>query len=181
MDPLLAPKICHPDRSAAKWRDLRFLLNPGEFFAQHPVIGIAVLTPAVLLVHGYHPLADDGAVYVTGVKKLVNQSLYQTDAVFASSPTHLSIFAHVLAALLQWTHLSLPVLLLACHVASIFLFLLGSWTLAARIFPTPAARWGAVLLAACCFTLPVAGTSPFSISNGARRSCGLLWPRCCIP
>ena len=143
----------------AQWRDLRFLFNPGEFFAQHPVIGIALLTPAVLLAHGYHPLADDGAVYVTGIKKLVNPNLYQTDAVFASSPTHLSIFAHVLAALLQWTHLPLPVLLLACHVASIFLFLLGWWTLAARIFPTPAGRWGAVLLAACCFTLPVAGTS----------------------
>jgi hypothetical protein len=132
--------------------------NPSEFFAQHPIISIALLAPAVLLVHGYHPLADDGAVYVTGVKKLVNQSLYQTDAVFALSPTHLSIFAHVLAALLR-THFPLPVLLLMCHVASIFLFLLGSWTLAARIFPNPAARWGAVLLAACCFTLPVAGTS----------------------
>jgi len=143
----------------AQWRDLRFLFSPSEFLAQHPVISIALLTPAVLLVHGYHPLADDGAVYVTGVKKLVNQSLYQTDAVFASSPTHLSIFAHVLAALLQWSHLPLPWLLLIFHVASIFLFLLGSWTLAARIFPSPSARWGAVLLAACCFTLPVAGTS----------------------
>ena len=37
----------------------------------------------VLLVHGYHPLADDGAVYVTGIKKLANPSLYQSDAVFA--------------------------------------------------------------------------------------------------
>ena len=63
------------------------------------MIGRALLTPAVLLVHGYHPLADDGAVYVTGIKKLANPSLYQSDAVFASSPTHLSIFAHVLAPL----------------------------------------------------------------------------------
>jgi hypothetical protein len=133
--------------------------NPGEFLAQHPVISIALLTPAVLLVHGYHPMADDGAVYVAGIKKLVNPRLYQTDAVFALSPTHLSIFAHVLAALVPWAHFYLPVLLLVCHAASIFLFLLGSWRLAGRIFPSPAARWGAVLLAACCFTLPVAGTS----------------------
>ncbi len=127
--------------------------------AQHPAITIALLTPVVLLVHGYHPLADDGAVYVTGIKKLADPGLYQTDAVFALSPTHLSIFAHVVAALLPWAHLSLPVLLLICHMASIFLFLLGSWKLAARIFPDRNARWGAVLLAACCFTLPVAGTS----------------------
>jgi hypothetical protein len=121
--------------------------------------GIALLTPAVLLVHGYHPLADDGAVYVTGIKKLVNPSLYQPDAVFASSPTHLSIFAHVLAALLRWGHVQLPILLLVCHVASIFLFLLASWRVANRIFSTRRACWGAVLLAACCFTLPVGGTS----------------------
>ena len=130
-----------------------------SFLTQHPRITLALLTPAVLLVHGYHPLADDGAVYVTGIKKLADPSLYQADSVFALSPTHLSIFAHVLAALLRWGHLPLQPLLLACHVASIFLFLLGSWKVAARIFPDESARWGAVLLAACCFTLPVAGTS----------------------
>jgi hypothetical protein len=129
----------------------------GAFFAHHPTLTIALLTPAVLLVHGYHPLADDGAVYVAGIKKLANPSLYQSDAVFALSPTRLSIFAHVLAPLLRWAHL--PVLLLVCHLASIFLFLLGAWRLTGRIFSTRSTRWGAVLLAACCFTLPVAGTS----------------------
>jgi hypothetical protein len=124
-----------------------------------PFLFIAMLTPLVLFVHGYHPLADDGAVYVAGIKKLADPSLYRSDAVFVSSPTHLSIFAHVLAALLRWGHLPLPFLLLLCHLASIFLFLLGSWKLAARIFVTNSSRWGAVLLAACCFTLPVAGTS----------------------
>jgi hypothetical protein len=138
---------------------LTHLHKHGEFFTDQPAVIIALITPAVLLVHGYHPLADDGAVYVTGIKKLADPGLYQTDAVFALSPTHLSIFAHVLAALLRWGHLSLPALLLICHVASIFLFLLGSWKLAAQIFPDHGARWGAVLLAACCFTLPAAGTS----------------------
>ncbi len=125
----------------------------------YPAATIALLTPVVLLVHGYHPLADDGAVYVTGIKKLANPVLYQTDAVFALSPTRLSIFAPVLAWLLRWGHIPLPALLLVCHVASIFLFLLGSWKVAAQIFPEDRARWGAVLLAICCFTLPVAGTS----------------------
>jgi hypothetical protein len=121
------------------------------------ISGIALLTPAVLLVHGYHPLADDGAVYVAGIKKLANPGLYQTDAVFASSPTHLSVFAHLLAPLLRW--MPLLDLLLVCQLASIFLFLLGSWRVANQLFSTRRARWGAVLLAACCFTLPVAGTS----------------------
>jgi hypothetical protein len=126
---------------------------------QHPAVTLALFTPVVLAVHGYHPLADDGAVYVTGIKKLANPSLYRTDAVFALSPTHLSIFAHVLAAPLRLGHFPLPALLLVCHLTSIFLFLLGCWRVAELIFPANSSRWGAVLLAAGCFTLPVAGTS----------------------
>jgi hypothetical protein len=133
---------------------------PGNWsLAQRPAVTVALLTPLVLAVHGFHPLADDGAVYVTGIKKVANPSLYQTDAVFALSPTHLSIFAHLLAAPLRPGLLSLPALLLVCHLASIFLFLLGCRRVAERIFPFACSRWGAVLLAACCFTLPVAGTS----------------------
>jgi len=142
---------------AAIWCDAQH--NPGEFLAQQPVISIALLTPALLLAHGYHPLADDGAVYVAGIKKLLNQRLYQTDAVFASSPTHLSIFAHVLAALLPWAHLPLPWLLLACHAASIFLFLLGSWRLASAGFSHTVRAMGSSAARCVLLTLPVAGTS----------------------
>jgi hypothetical protein len=116
-----------------------------------------LLTPAVLLVHGYHPLADDGAVYAAGIKKLANPSLYPSDAVFALSPTHLSLFAHALAPLIRW--LPLIDLLLICYLLSIFLFLLGAWRVANQLFSSPVARWASVSLAACCFTLPVAGTS----------------------
>ena len=76
---------------------------------------MALVTPVVLLVHGYHPLADDGAVYVTGIKKLADPSLYQTDAVFALSPTRFTVFAHLLAPLSRW--LPLPDLLLVCQLA----------------------------------------------------------------
>jgi hypothetical protein len=121
------------------------------------VATIVLLTPAVLLIHGYHPLADDGAVYVAGIKKLANPGLYRSDAVFATAPTRFSIFAHVLALLVHWSWL--PVLLLVCQLASIFLFLLGARQVTTRIFSDRRSCWGAVLLAACCFTLPVAGTS----------------------
>ena len=120
---------------------------------------LILLTAWVLWVHGYHPLADDGAVYVAGIKKLAVPSLYPVDAVFALSPTRLSMFAHVLAAFISLTHLPLDVLLLLCHLASIFLFLLACLKLAEGLFSTRRAQWGALLMAACCFTLPVAGTS----------------------
>ena len=161
------------------WRDLLF------YFLTQPAAAIALLTPVVLLVHGYHPLADDGAVYVTGIKKLADPGLYQTDAVFALSPTHLSIFAHVLAGLLRWGHISLPVLLLVCHAG--FDLSLSSRLVASGgtgSFPRRQARWGAVLLAACCFTLPVAGHrfpswTPTSLrAPSPLRSCFSRWRRC---
>jgi hypothetical protein len=146
---LVASEFARP--AGTSWGALRSLL------ARPTVAAIALLTPMVLLVHGYHPLADDGAVYVTGIKRLANPGLYRSDSVFALSPTRFSIFAHVLAPLLSWV--SLPVLLVVCHLASIFLFLLGAWRVAARIFSDQRSCGGAVLLAACGFTLPVAGTS----------------------
>jgi hypothetical protein len=128
---------------------------------RHSTLAAALITPLVLLVHGFHPLADDGAVYVAGVKKLIHPGLYQEDAVFVTAHVQWSIFAHVLASLVRHTHLPLPILLLLCHLLSIFLFLLGTGKVAERIFAAPASRWGAMLLGACCFTLPVAGTSLF--------------------
>ncbi len=148
---LISVKSETPRRAGAGWGTLRSLPSLS------PLATIALLTLVALLVHGYHPLADDGAVYVTGIKKLANPALYRSDAVFATSPTRFSIFAHVLAPLLHWG--GLPMLLLVCQVASIFLFLVGAWRVATRIFPDRGSYWGAVLLATCCFTLPVAGTS----------------------
>ncbi|HEV2274341.1 MAG TPA: hypothetical protein VGR96_09255 [Acidobacteriaceae bacterium] len=127
----------------------------------HPLLILSLLTPCVLLIHGYHPYADDGAIYVAGIQKLLHPELYRHDAVFVLSQTRFSIFAWVLAAVVRFAHLPLPILLLACHLASIFLFLLGCWRVAVKTFATNASRWGAVLLAACFFTLPVAGTSIF--------------------
>ena len=169
----MAKTVCSPEDSEAKWtcpgvpwKDLPF-----SWLTRHPIASIALLTPAVLLVHGYHPLADDGAVYVTGIKKLANPSLYQSDAVFALSPTHLSIFAHVLAPLLlHWGFL--PALLLVCHVASIFLFLLGSWSVAIRIFSTPRSCWGAVVLAG---PLHSSGCGHVAFHHGSVRYGALLF------
>src|ERR1700761_2336296 len=93
---------------------------------------IALLTAAVLLLHGYHPLADDGAVYAAGIQKLANPALFQPDAVFVLAPTHLSVFAHLLAPVAGW--LPLAFILLACQLLSIFLFLLGSYRVAGQLF-----------------------------------------------
>ena len=127
--------------------------------SQSALLWIGILTPVVLFVHGYHPFADDAAIYTSGIRKLADPGLFQTDAPFVLAHTHFSIFAHLLAWTLRLTRLPLELLLLGVHLASIFLFLAASWTLAERIFPRLSQRWCAVTLAAVCFTLPIAGTA----------------------
>ena len=127
--------------------------------SQNAILRLALLTPAIFFLHGYHPFADDAGIYVSGIQKLVHPELYQPDGAFVLAHTHLSLFAHVLAWVVRVTAFPLEAVLLAAHLASIFLFLLACWRLAERFFATPAQRWCSVTLAGACFTLPVAGTA----------------------
>ncbi|MFZ0663508.1 MAG: hypothetical protein WAM66_12500 [Acidobacteriaceae bacterium] len=139
--------------------ELRIAVSPKTTFNQGILLRLAALTPAVVLIHGYHPFADDAGIYIAGVRKLLDPALYRPDAPFVLAMTHLSVFAHLLAGLIRVTHLPLGVALLLTYVVSIYLFLMGSWSVASRLFEHAAERWTAVLLAAACFTLPAAGTA----------------------
>src|SRR6185437_1329842 len=99
------------------------------------VPGLVALTPAVLLVHGYHPFSDDASIYVAGIRELVDPALYKPDAAFVLANTRLSLFAHAIAATIRVSRVPLTVVLLATHLASIFLFLLAGWSVASRLFP----------------------------------------------
>ena len=97
------------------------------------LLSLIALAPAVLLVHGYHPYSEDAGIYVAGVRKLAHPALYQHDAAFVLANTRLSLFAHLLTAILRITRIQLSYLLLLTHLASIFAFLLACWLLARRI------------------------------------------------
>jgi hypothetical protein len=118
-----------------------------------------LLTPVVLLVHGYHPFAGDAGIYLAGVRHVLDPSLYPLNAQFATAFTRLSIFGWGLAGLVRVSHVSLEWVLFALFLLSIFLFLAACRELAAHLFPSEASRWSAELLAAAWFTLPVAGTA----------------------
>lgn len=122
---------------------------------------ITLLTPAMLLIHGYHPFSEDAGIYVAGVRKLVDPSLFLSDAAFVLANTRFSLFAHLLAAIVRITQIPLSYVLLIAHLASIFAFLFACRSLARRVFASPAAQWFAVAFAGACFTMPIAGTSLF--------------------
>lgn len=124
-----------------------------------PFAKLAALVPAVFLIHGYHPFADDASIYVAGIRKLLDPRLFQPDAPFVVSNTKLSVFAHMLAEFVRVTHLRLSIVLLTTHLVSIYLFLVGCWLVGSGVFRKTAERWFAVAFAAACFTMPAAGTA----------------------
>jgi len=150
-----------------------------------------LLTPIVLLVHGFHPYAGDAGIYVAGVRHILDPSLYPLNAAFPAAFTKLSLFPWAIAALVRLSHAPLSWALLAAHLLSILLFLTACQQLAARLFNSESARWSSLLLAAVCFTLPVAGTAlfvmdPYVTARSFSTPLGLLavaasidraWPR----
>ncbi len=112
-----------------------------------------------MLVHGYHPFAEDAEIYLPGVEKLLHPELFPAGQEFFLSHAKLTLFPNVVAFSLRATHLPLEVGLFLWHVASIFLLLLACWELSGLLFPSERARWGGVCLVAALLTIPVAGTA----------------------
>src|ERR1700678_2246207 len=82
---------------------------------------LILLSLATLLLNGYHPLAEDGGLYVAGVQLTLNPSLFPHYTVFVSEHLHFSIFAPVLAFFVRLTHLSLAWVLLITNLFSLWL------------------------------------------------------------
>ncbi len=120
---------------------------------------VTVLTFFALLVHGYHPYAEDGGVYLPEIKRLLDPELYPYGTEFVVRHLHYSLFAPAMAALVRFSHLSVEMVLLLVHVATFWMTLFAAWLLTARSSGSREARGGAVALLATWMTLPIAGTS----------------------
>ena len=120
---------------------------------------LLLITAAALLTHGYHPYAEDSEIYLPGVERILNPSLFPVGKEFFLSHASMTLFPNLLALSIRVTHLSFEAGLLAWHVASIFLLLLACWQLSGVLFPSAKARWAAVYLMAGLLTTPVAGTA----------------------
>ncbi len=120
---------------------------------------VSAAAAVAVAIAGYHPYAEDGGIYLAGVKRLLDPGLYPHDAAFAMEPARWSVFAPMVAGLVPATHLPLPWMLLILHIATVWATLGAAWMLAARLFAKREARAGAVMLLACWLGLPVAGTA----------------------
>jgi hypothetical protein len=120
---------------------------------------ILLLTAGALLIHGYHPFAEDAEIYLPGVERILQPGLFASDARFFEPYTHLSLFAPMIAASVRITYLKLDTVLFLWHLLSVFLFLLACRNLSEEFFASEKARWASVILLAVLLTLPVAGTA----------------------
>jgi hypothetical protein len=129
---------------------------------------LLLLTFAALLIHGYHPWAEDAEIYLPGVEKLLHPQLFPFNAQFFEPHAHATLFRNLIAASVRLCHLPLESVLFVYQLASIFLFLLACWQLSERCFPQQPGRkasdiarerWAGVLLVATLLTLPIAGTA----------------------
>jgi hypothetical protein len=133
-------------------------------FPQSPTLRLLALTLLALLallIHGYHPYAEDAGIYVTGIKLRLHPQLYSASTAFIRPYLRLSVFSNATAWLVRTLHMPLDVVLFAMQVGTTWLLLYSCLLLARRCFTRAEAQWGAVLLVTLCLTVPVAGSSLF--------------------
>ncbi len=156
------------------------------WFSQQPMknhkrdyILLAGLTVAALFIHGYHFGAEDQAIYLPAIRKLLDPSLYPHDSELFLPQTRATLFGNLIAFTVRHTHLSCAVVLFIFHVLSIFLILLGCLKLARRLFHGPSAQWAGTCLVASLLTLPIAGTALYLVDEythpGAFATFALLF------
>jgi hypothetical protein len=159
------------------YRDIR--KRPEQASNRVATVICTLWTVVALAVHGYHPYAEDGGIYLADIKKVLSPYLYSRMPQFPAELSRFSLFARCVAALVHLTTLNLMMVMLLIHLASIWLTLYAAWQLAARCSRSCSARFGAVSLLALCLTIPVAGTSlilmdPYVTARSISTPCSLF-------
>ncbi|MEO6966347.1 MAG: hypothetical protein ABI076_10700, partial [Acidobacteriaceae bacterium] len=136
---------------------MQHLLN----FCQKPYVFLSCLTLFALLIHGYHPYADDAAIYLAGIEKVIHPSLFSLHAEYILPHLRHSVFPLALGWIIRGLHLPLQYALFTSYLASLWIMLFACWRLTSLLFTSAPARWSAMLLTTVTLTLPVAGTAIF--------------------
>ncbi len=141
------------------------LVNGPHSTKRKTALYLLLLTAAALLIHGYHPYAEDSEIYLPGVLKILNPSLYPANAEFFGEHAGHTLYPNLIAFSVRATHLPLPWVAFLWHLVSIFLLLAATWRLASALFEDDRARWAAVALMATLLTLPIAGTALYILDQ----------------
>jgi hypothetical protein len=138
-----------------------------------------LLTLVAVLIHGYHPYAEDAGVYLPGVLKLLHPDLYPAWTGFVTAQSRFSLFAPTIAGLVRVSGIGVMTCIFAIYVVSIWATLYSAWHLIARCSKSANVCYGAVSILALCLTTPVAGTSlilmdPYVTARTISTPCSIL-------
>ena len=61
------------------------------------VSGLLLLTVIAVLIHGYHPYAEDAEIYLPGVLKILNPSLFPANAEFFGEHAGHTLYPNLIA------------------------------------------------------------------------------------
>jgi len=122
---------------------------------------------------------EDGGLYLAGVKRLLDPTLYPRQTAFVVEHLRFSIFAPVVAAMVRGSRLRVETVMLFLYFATIWITLFAAWNLVVRCYEDRVSRTGAVALLATWLTLPIAGTSlmlmdPYVTARSISTPC-TLW------
>ena len=140
---------------------------------------VSALTLFALLIHGYHPYAEDGGLYLAGIKRVLHPDLFPYWSGFTTAHLRFSLFAPMVAWIVRVSHLGLMTVMLFLYVASIWATLWATWQIATRCYSRIEACYGGVVLMALLLSVPVAGTSlmlmdPYVSARSISTPCGLF-------
>jgi hypothetical protein len=152
---------------------------PERYLETVPLAITAALAVLAILIHGYHPYAEDGGIYLPGILKVLHPQLYPTWAGFVTAQTRLSLFAPLIAGLVRLTGLDVATCMFCMYALSIWATLYAAWQIVSRCTESREARYGSVLILALCITAPAAGTSlllldPYVTARSVSTPCGLF-------
>jgi hypothetical protein len=153
--------------------------QPEKRFDAIPLALTAALTLVAVLVHGYHPYAEDGGIYLPGIFKLIHPDLYPTWTGFVTAQTRFSFFAPTIAAVVRLTGIGVMQCVFGVYVLSMWGTLYAAWLITSRCAKSRNSGLGAVVILALCITAPAAGTSlllmdPYVTARSISTPCGLL-------
>lgn len=130
----------------------------GRSTTARDVLCVLLLSFAAVLLHGYHFGVQDHFQYLPVVRHSLDPTLYPHDAQFFLRYARYMIFDELVAGSIRLFRLPIDWAFFLWHLLSIYLYLLGCWMVAKRLFTRAAARWAAVILVAVLLILVAAGT-----------------------
>ena len=124
---------------------------------------VALCAALAFVLLGYHPFAEDGGIYATGVSLRLHPELFPSERglphSFAVAHTGESLFVPALASVIRLLHVPQDGAMLLIFIASLIATFAAASSLAGVLFPAIHAQRWSVLLLAAALGLPVAGTS----------------------